>query len=205
MEKINFLLKLITMKSILKILSSTIKGGIFFLLPILIVIFLGEKAIRILKPLSIVITSKLGLEGGRFFDANYLVSILIVIFLCFIAGWVAKIGFGQLMINWIENNILILFPGYQLMKSTMENQVGIQSGSNFPVVLVPIDGLMFGFHMDTLPDGKLVIFVPGAPNVMEGNVIIFEKDNVQKTNITMSEVIKIMRQLGANSANSFNK
>jgi hypothetical protein len=118
---------------------------------------------------------------------------------------VAKIRFGQLMINWIVNNNLILFPDYQLMKFTMGNQVGIQSGSNFPVVLVPIDGLMFEFNMDKSPDGKLVIFVPGAPNVMEGNVIIFEKDSAQKTNITMSEVIKIMRQLGANSANSFNK
>jgi hypothetical protein len=145
------------------------------------------------------------LDRGRFFDANYLISILIVIFLCFIAGRVAKIRFGQLMINWIVNNNLILFPDYQLMKFTTGNQVGIQSGSNFPVVLVPIDGLMFEFNMDKSPDGKLVIFVPGAPNVMEGNVIIFEKDSAQKTNITMSEVIKIMRQLGANSANSFNK
>ncbi len=193
------------MKAILQIISSTIKGGIFFLLPILIVILLGEKAISIFNPIATAITTKLHLDAGSLFNANYLVSILIILLVCLFAGWIAKIGYGQLMVNWIENNILVLFPGYQLMKTTMANQVGLMNGDNFPVVLVPIDGLMFGFHMDTLPDGNLVIFVPGAPNVMEGNVVIFEKDKVQKTDISMGQVKNIMRQLGANSAKCFKK
>jgi len=191
------------MKQIFQIISSTIKGGIFFLIPILVVVLLGQKAISILNPIANGITNKLGLDEGRLFDANYLISILMIFLFCFIAGWISKIGFGQLMINWIENNVLVLFPGYQLMKTTMANQVGFDSEAQFPVVLVPIDGLMFGFQMDTLPDGKLVIFVPGAPNVMEGNVVIFEKDKVQATSISVAEVKKIMRQLGANSASHF--
>lgn len=85
------------------------------------------------------------------------------------------------------------------MKSTFESKVGIANSSNFPVVLVPIDGMMFGFHVDTLDNGDLVVFIPGAPSVWEGSVVIFPKDKVTKTDYKQDAIIKIMRELGTHT------
>ena len=85
------------------------------------------------------------------------------------------------------------------MKTTMEAKAGIDSGKDFPVVLVPIDGQMFGFHVDTLANGDLVVFVPGSPSAWEGNVIIFKEKDVTKTNYRKDTIVKIMRQLGTNT------
>lgn len=64
---------------------------------------------------------------------------------------------------------------------------------------------MFAFHVDTLDTGEYEVFVPGAPSSWEGNVIIFEADEVKATKYTQAAVIDIMRQLGINTSNTLKK
>ncbi|MHA7128759.1 DUF502 domain-containing protein [Algoriphagus namhaensis] len=187
------------MKKLLEIGMATLKGGLFFLVPIVLLIVLFEKALKLLAPLVNALQNTLGLDAWLF-ASPYAMSIVVLVLICFIAGWIAKMGPGQRLVNWIETHILTLFPGYRLMKTTFESKVGIASEQDFPVVLVPIDGLMFGFHVDTLDSGDFVVFVPGAPTTWEGNVIIFPPDKVTKTNYKKDAIIKIMRQLGHNTS-----
>ncbi|MEN2283072.1 DUF502 domain-containing protein [Algoriphagus sp. SE2] len=186
------------MKKVLGIISQTVKGGIFFLIPIILAIILLEKALMILKPITTFLSKKFGDEIWLF-DTPYFLAILVLIIFCFLAGYIANQGLGKKMVLWIEKNILTLFPGYQLMKNTFENTAGIDTEISFPVVLVPIDGWMLAFLVDELESGKQVVFVPSAPNTWEGNVIIFEKEKIKSTNLSQADVQKIMRQLGLNS------
>ncbi len=186
------------MKKVLAILSQTIKGGIFFLIPIVLTILFFEKAIQLLNPFSELLSEKISGDVGVF-DNPYFLTILILILFCLFAGYIANLGFGKKIILWIENNILTLFPGYQLMKNTLQNTAGLESDTNFPVVLAPIDGWMLGFQVDELASGEVVVFIPAAPYARDGNVVIFEKDKIRSTNISQKDVQKIMRQLGVNS------
>jgi len=192
------------MKKLLAIISQTIKGGIFFLFPIILVILFVEKAIAILEPFAKLLSEKIGLDTGLL-DTPYFLTILILILFCLLAGFIASQGIGKRMILWIENNILTLFPGYQLMKNTLQNTAGLDSENNFPVVLVPIDGWMLGFLVDELKSGEQVVFVPSAPNTWEGNVIIFDKSEIKKTDLSQKDVQKVMRQLGVKSSTLFEK
>jgi uncharacterized membrane protein len=119
---------------------------------------------------------------------------------CFLAGTVAKLGAGKWLVNWIEEHVLTLFPGYQLMKNTMQSTAGLESDKDFPVVLVPIDGWMIAFQVDTLATGEVVVFVPSAPSTWEGNVVVFEKDQVKACTLTQKDATQIMRRLGVGSA-----
>ncbi|MBN7816614.1 DUF502 domain-containing protein [Algoriphagus pacificus] len=186
------------MKKLLAIISQTIKGGIFFLFPIILVIVFFEKAMHLLQPISAAFGEKLGLDSG-IFETPYFLTLLFLILFCLLAGYIANQGVGKKMVLWIEDHILTLFPGYQLMKNTLQNSAGLDSEKNFPVVLVPIDGWMLAFKVDELSTGEFVVFVPGAPNTWEGNVIIFEKSKVKETNLSQKDVQKVMRQLGVNS------
>ncbi|WP_057936494.1 DUF502 domain-containing protein [Algoriphagus resistens] len=187
------------MRPILDIISNTIKGGIFFLFPFVLILIFFEKIIHILKPIAAKISAGLGLDTSLF-DVPYLISVIVIFLFCFVAGTIAKLGAGKWMVNWIEDHILTLFPGYQLMKNTLQSNVGLISDKEFPVILVPIDGWMIAFHVDTLPNGDLVVFVPSAPNTWEGNVVIFEKEKVRQTKLTQKDALQIMRRLGVGSS-----
>lgn len=192
------------MKKLIGLFNELLKGGIFFLFPIILVIIFLEKAISLLSPLATSITEHF---GDKFFitSSPYLLSIIILVFICLVAGYIASKGVGLKMVNWIENNILTLFPGYHLMKNTLQDTAGLSAETSFPVVLAPIDGWMLGFEVDKLDNGDLVIFVPGAPNIWEGNVIIFEEKRIKRTNLHQKDVQKIMRQLGVNSQTILNQ
>ncbi|WP_296704137.1 DUF502 domain-containing protein [Algoriphagus sp.] len=192
------------MKNLIQFLSQLLKGGIFFLFPIILVIILFQKAISLLKPLAAILSEKGGWHSSITSNA-YFLSILILFVICLIAGFIANQGVGKKIILWIENNFLTLFPGYQLMKNTMQNTAGLDSETNFPVVLVPIDGWMIGFQVDELESGEYVVFVPSAPNIWEGNVVIFKKEEIKKTNLAQKDVNKLLRQLGVNSHEILNK
>jgi uncharacterized membrane protein len=192
------------MKAIFSILSNTIKGGIFLLFPLVLMIVFLEKIIQILEPVATMISNSLNLESTMF-NVPYVITIIIILVLCFIAGIVAKFGAGKFILKWIEEHILSLFPGYQLMKNTLQDTAGLKSDKDFPVVLVPIDGWMIGFKVDTLPNGDIVVFVPAAPNTWEGNVVIFEKEQIKESKLTQKDATLIMRRLGIGSRELFEK
>lgn len=146
----------------------------------------------------------MGLESSSF-DYPYLIAIVIILIFCFIAGAIAKLGAGKLMVTWIEDHILTLFPGYQLMKNTLQANAGLESDKEFPVVLVPIDGWMIGFHVDTLESGEIVVFVPSAPSVWEGNVILFEKDKVRSSQLTQKQAVQLIKRLGVGTKELFSQ
>ncbi|MEP0711740.1 MAG: hypothetical protein ABJ333_00550 [Algoriphagus sp.] len=192
------------MKTIFSIISNTIKGGIFLLFPLVLILIFLEKIIHILNPVATKISASLNLESSVF-DVPYLIAICIILIFCFIAGVIAKLGAGKFMLEWIEDHVLSLFPGYQLMKNTLQDSAGLKSDKEFPVVMVPIDGWMIGFKVDTLPNSDIVVFVPSAPNTWEGNVVIFEKDKVKESNLTQKDATLIMRRLGVGSSQLLGK
>ncbi|HSF54405.1 MAG TPA: DUF502 domain-containing protein, partial [Algoriphagus sp.] len=179
------------------IVSQTVKGGIFFLLPIVIIVLLFAKALSTVKPVAETIREQVHLE---FPFLALIISLMILLLICYLAGWVAGKGMGKAMINWLENNLLDLFPGYQLMKSTMETKVGNISEKEFPVVLVPGDGWQIGFQVEVLPNEEVVVFIPSAPNVWEGSLAIFEKAQLRATKLKQADVMALMKKLGVGTA-----
>lgn len=177
-------------------LNKTIKGGIFFLIPLALIIVMCGKVIELLKPTAHTISAIIDKEGKASFDLSYLIAIILLLLLCFLFGLVASSAMGKAFIKWIEENILILFPGYQLIKNASQAAYGLDASKNFPVVLAPIDGWMIAFLMDTLPDNHVVVFVPGSPNPWSGNVLIFKRDEIKETSLTQKEALAFLRQTG---------
>ncbi|NVJ86146.1 MAG: hypothetical protein HWE15_07555 [Algoriphagus sp.] len=179
-------------------ITNSIKGGLFFLLPLALVIILFEKLVSIIKPISIQIGDFLNINF-HILKAPYLLTIILILFLFFLAGVIAKIGLGRRTISWIENNILTLFPGYQLIKTTYETKLGLENSDNFPVVLAPIDGWMFGLLVEHLDEKNVLVFVPSSPESWSGNLVIFKKNQLKSTTLQKSDLVKINRTLGIDS------
>jgi uncharacterized membrane protein len=186
------------MKKLLSLGGTLVKGGIFFLLPLVLFVVILEKAVQIIRPLSDTIRKGLGLADNQIFTP-FIFSFLVVLLCCLIAGIIAKRGLGKKMMSWIENNVLVLFPGYKLIKTTFEQRAGIQENHDFPVVLVPIDGWMLAYLVDELEKNQVVVFVPSAPDSWSGNLVIFDRDKIKDTKLDKADVTRISRTLGVGS------
>ncbi|MBY5950088.1 DUF502 domain-containing protein [Algoriphagus marincola] len=186
------------MKKLLSLGGTLVKGGIFFLLPLVLFVVILEKAVQIIRPLSDLMRKSLGLANNQVITP-FIFSVLVVLFCCLIAGIIAKRGLGKKMMSWIENNVLVLFPGYKLIKTTFEQRAGIRENHDFPVVLVPIDGWMLAYIVEELEDNQVVVFVPSAPDPWSGNLVIFDREKVKHTKLTKADVSKMSRTLGVGS------
>jgi uncharacterized membrane protein len=184
------------MKVFVSIVSQTVKGGLFFLLPLVIVIILLKKAVELILPLAHVVNG--WVPFALPFSAMAL-SVIFLILICFLAGWLTKLGFAKKLILLLEENFLVLFPGYQLMKNTFESKVGLDSQKEYPVVLVPIDGWMIAFLVEELTETEVMVFVPSAPSPWEGSLVIFERSQIRESTLKPGDIMAIMKKLGVGS------
>lgn len=188
------------MKVFISIISQTVKGGVFFLLPLVIVIMLLKKAVELILPLAHFINKQIPFQLP--FSAMAL-SVILLVLICLGAGWLARLGFAKKLILVLEENFLVLFPGYQLMKNSFESKVGLDSEKEYPVVLVPIDGWMIGFLVEELNDTEVMVFIPSAPSSWEGSLVIFEKSQIKHSNLKPGDIMAIMKRLGVGAKVAF--
>ncbi|WP_229683350.1 DUF502 domain-containing protein [Echinicola rosea] len=186
-------------------INKTLKGGVFFLIPLILSYVLLGKVVNIIHPLAFKISQSLHEDQEKILDFSYVMAIILVIFLCFILGLVASSSVGVSFVTWIENNILTMFPAYRLMKSTFQSAAGIRENKDLPVVLVPMDGLVLGFLVDELPEGDKLVFVPGSPDPWSGNLIIYKASQVKPTSMTQPEALRILKQTGIGETDKFIK
>jgi uncharacterized membrane protein len=81
------------------------------------------------------------------------------------------------------------------MKNTAQSMMGMET-QNYPVVLAPVDGWMFAFIIENLPDNEIVVFVPDSPSPWSGSVMVFDRKDVKPTALTQKEALSILRHTG---------
>lgn len=177
-------------------LTKTLKGGFFFILPFVLILILCEKALRVVSPLASRISHIVDPDDKTHFDLAYIIAILLLISFCFLCGLLANSHYGKTMVQWLERNILSMFPGYEMMKNMMQAATGLDPDNNYPVVFAPIDGWMIAFLIDTCPDGMAVVFVPGSPSPWSGDVMMFAMSDLKTTTLTQKEALSILRHTG---------
>ena len=87
---------------------------------------------------------------------------------------------------------------YTTLRGLTQKFAGIES-AEFPVVeadLYHSDNRVLGVLVDNLPDGRQVIYVPLSPIVTVGQLHILPKERVTETDLSMSETIGCLSQMG---------
>jgi uncharacterized membrane protein len=136
------------------------KGIVLFLFPIMVLIFIFEKAITIAQ--SVILPLKSYLPSERIFCIGMfsLLSLILILLVCFIAGWLYENKWVKSFLSFIEDNLLIFIPGYTMIKSSAD--AGIEdAGNDWKVVMInEDDDLIYGIEVDKHPDGYSMIFFP---------------------------------------------
>lgn len=174
---------------------STLTGGILFLLPAVLIYILIDKGFTVLMQLSEPISKRmpeliLGLDGSK------IVTLLLLLLICFAAGLLFRSPKVKKSIAKLEDKVLIYIPGYILIKSITADAIGEQVNEKLtPAVIQDGDTWNLGFLVEE-GRGLSTVFLPDAPKHDAGEVKIVPSHCVQKLDITANKFTKSINMYG---------
>ncbi|HEY6381853.1 MAG TPA: DUF502 domain-containing protein [Pseudolabrys sp.] len=188
-------------ESPIKVLKTTIVGGLLFLLPLVLVVLLLSHALRFAGKAVGPISEFLTLDKVFGPAAEESLAVLILVFISLAAGLIARTRFGRDIMRWTENSFLGGLPQYRLVKSVAEGFAQIENAENLKPVLVNIEeGWQIGYLLESLQTGWVVVFVPQAPTPMSGNVMYLPEGRVRPLAISMVETMSLVKHMGIGSS-----
>lgn len=186
------------MKPILKFVKSTLLGGFLFLIPIVLLIVILTKAhdlmLKIAQPLSTFIPLE---KIGGVAMANILV-ILLLLLACFLAGLLATRSRFRAIQGYIEEKILGPLPGYRVVKAFFNSLELYESREEklLPVIVELDRHRRMGFEMERSGREDVVVYLPGAPNFITGQVVIVPSQQVRRLEVPLKKVTDSLEQFG---------
>ena len=121
---------------------------------------------------------------------------------CFLLGLLIKTKLGKMLHKAIEKAILHRFPGYSLLRETVEQLLGGKKSPFSTVALVQIYGnetLMTAFVTDEHENGMFTVFVPTGPNPTSGNIYHLEAKCVHVVDVSVESTMRSIISCGAGS------
>ena len=182
-------------------LRATLAGGLFFLLPVVLIVIVLSHAMQLAVKVAKPISSLLPVEAVIGIRGETCLAVLLLILLSLGAGLVAQTKAGKRILSWSENSFLGGLPQYQVMKSMAEGLAHVESAESVHPALVSIeDGWQMGYLLEPLEKGWVAVFLPQAPTPMSGNVMYLPADRVRPLGITMVQAMAIVKHIGVGSA-----
>ncbi|MGB5205928.1 DUF502 domain-containing protein [Eudoraea sp.] len=185
------------MKNITSFIKTTLIGGLFFVIPLVLLALIIGKVLDVFRKLVAPIADKIPIEVIGGITITRIIALLILLLVCFIAGLFAHTKKIKELRKWIETNILSHIPGYTLLKGMTESAAGIESDDLKDVVLVNIEEVwQIGFLMDKIDDELCSVYIPGAPNPMSGDVFFVKNERLKILDLPELSAMKIYKKLG---------
>lgn len=188
------------MKNIADFIKTTLKGGIWFLIPFVVLWIIVGKAhdvsSRIAAPLAerIPVETVLGVGLVRVLTAG------IVVLACFGAGLFSKTKMARTFVNWLESKLLNKFPGYEFLKTVGDQLLHLEKGEKHDVVLAKIeDAWQIGYITENLDNGLFAVFIPEAPTPFSGGLYFMTEDRFKRLSISIPQAQQCLRRLGHGS------
>jgi uncharacterized membrane protein len=186
------------MKAISHFLRTTILGGALFLLPIVVLAFVLNKAFdyarRGLKPVAKLIPDQWA--SGVTMDT--VMAIGLIVLLCFLAGLFARTALAQKVMSELESAVLSNVPAYEYLKQAGSSMMVLGEMAEHPVVLAQVGGAWrLGVQTDVARSGLTAVFIPNSPNTFSGSVFFVASDKVRPLDVPLRSALACLEQLGA--------
>jgi uncharacterized membrane protein len=189
------------MRTLALFLRSTILGGVFFLAPIIVLIVILAKAFGYAKKGVHAFVVHLPMVSDLRVSVATALSIAAIALVCLLAGLIAQTMIGQRLVNALEASVLSKIPAYEYLKQESASALGLAEIGELPVVFVPMEGgWQLGVQTETLSNGFVSIFVPGAPNPHSGSVFFFPTEVVRPVGIKLAAGLNCLRRCGAGAS-----
>ena len=184
------------MKHARELLTSTVVGGVFIVVPLYLALLLLLKGMKsaasLVRPIAVLLPDWLPAED--FF------SLMLVLLACFLVGAAVRTRAGRMAREKIERMFFERLPGYALLRSLTQRLAEDGDETAWKPALVELeDALVPAFIIEELDDGRLTVFVPSVPTPLAGAVYILARERVHPLDVPFTQAIRSVSRWGSGS------
>lgn len=182
-------------------IGAIIIGGVFFLLPVLGIIILLTRGVKILVPVGNKVVDLLNIHTLFGAATITIISILLLLIIAYVSGWMLSKGFFRRWNNAIEEKLFILFPNLQMLKYQMMDDTAAFLDKKWDAILLAEDGgYTIAFITDQSYGEVLSLYIPDAPRIDAGQVKYIKHSECEFHPISMQMAMKALGQFGRNQS-----
>ena len=181
----------------LKLMRTTIIGGIIFLIPVAILVAVIGRGLKISGAIANPVADVLPVSMIGGVAVAHVLAIMLLLLICFLAGLLARLALARKAVDALEVNVLSKIPAYALLKTKTQSMLSPEDIEGMSVVIVRFDDLwQIGFEIERIEGGNVAVFLPGSPDPWSGSVCIAEADRVTPLDVPVATVVNMARRLG---------
>jgi uncharacterized membrane protein len=184
------------MKYAREFIWSTVVGGLFVVVPVYLAVLLLLKG---MKSVAGLVQPIVGLVPD-WLPAERLLSLLLVLAMCFVVGAAVRTQSGRAAREQIETLFSEKLPGYSVLRSLTQRLAGDSDEETWKPALAEIeDALVPAFIIEELEDGRYTIFVPSVPTPFAGAVYVLARERVHIVDVPFAKAISTITRWGSGS------
>lgn len=184
------------MKHVGQFVMSSLVGGLLIVVPLYLSVLLVVKVMQAVGSLVRPFVKLL----PEWFPAEQVLSLLLVLIVCFLIGVAVRAPAGRAARERIEQSFFQKIPGYALFRSLTQQVAGSREENVWKPALAEIEeALVPAFIIETFDDGRFTVFVPSAPTPVSGSVYILTPDRVHPIDVPFTHAVKALSRWGSGS------
>ena len=195
------------MKQLMEFLKTTAMGGLFVLLPILLVYLLLAEALGMIVALATPIADLF--PEGTFGKVEFpvIVGLILILGVSFFIGLGLRAKIARRSGRWIERTVLDRLPAYNALKSLTTGfaEAG-KAGAFKAALLISADGEReFIYVIEDHGENHLTVQLPWAPTAFAGFVRIVDRKRVELLDANIGDVSKVLSHWGVGASGLLGK
>ena len=195
------------MRQIGEFLKTTALGGLFVVLPVLLLYLLLGEILDLVVGLATPIADLFPRGTFDNLTAPFPIAVALIVGVSFVFGLALRVEVGRRLGNWIDRNVLGRLPIYTALKSLTKafGEAG-EGGAFRPALLGSSDGVReLIYVVEDHGDGQLTILVPWAPTAFSGFVKIVARDQVEMLDTNLGEASRVLSHWGVGACDLLGK
>ena len=174
-------------------IGSALGAGVLVVAPVYLGVLL---LLKIMQSLAVVVQPIARLLPA-WLPAERLLSLLLVLLVCLIVGYLVRTRAGQAMLG---HTVFEKLPGYALFRSLTLRIAGKADDVAWKPALAEIEeALVPAFIIEELADGRFTVFVPSVPTPLAGAVYVLTHERVHPLSVSFAQAFKTISRWGAGS------
>jgi uncharacterized membrane protein len=184
------------MKQGLVFVARSLLAGFLIVVPIYLAVLLLLKAMKsvvsLIRPVALLLPESV--------PAEMLLSLLLVLLMCFLVGMGVRTQIGRVVRERMETTLFERIPGYALIRSLTQQLAGSSSEKVWkPAFFESDEGLLPAFIIEEFDDGRYTVFVPSIPTPLAGAVYVSDPKRVHPLDVPFTDALKTISKWGSGS------
>ena len=186
------------MKSFTEFLKTSLIGGLFVLLPLILVYLLLAEILQLVVAMATPIADLFPKGTFDRVNAPVLMALILIVGASFLFGLALRSMTLRRFGLWIERAVLGRLPLYNVVKSLSRGLIGAKEDTAFrPAMLNSPDGVReIVYVVEDHGDGQVTVLVPWSPTSFSGSVKIMSSDRIEMLEASLGDASRVLSQWG---------